>query len=259
MRRLVVPEDPFARSAIWSRNLAIFALLVAVVGVLLSRKGLDPSAALAIETGALTIAAFSAFFAVVAMAVIWRTGFRGIGLALGGLALAAALFAYPTYIVVEARTAVPLLDVSTNTADPPTFMTSDPALAARHGFTPAKTMSRADIALQKRLYPDLETLSLDGEAMDVDAAIHKLIKRRKWQIVDEIRPIRFATGHIDLVIKSALMGFPTDMTIRLRGLGNRTLVDIRSVTRTSWQERPDANAERVRQLADDIEDAVGDS
>lgn len=258
MRRLIL-EDPLARSAMWSRNVALFALVVAVLGILLSRKGLDARTALAIEGSALALAGAAIFFALVAMAVIWRTGFRGIGLALAGLALALVLFAYPAYIAVEARTAPTVLDVSTDTKDPPPFMLTPVALAARHGTTPRKTMTRADIALQNRLYPDLQTLDLEADVGDVEDAIHKLLKRRHWTIVDEVQPLNFATGHIDVVVKPALMGFPADLTFRIRGLGERTQVDIRSVSRSPWQEQPGANAARVEQLAADLEDAVDKS
>ena len=255
MRRIIL-EDPLARSAMWSRNTAVFALAVAAIGILLSRKGLDAKAALAIEGGALLLASLAAFFAVVAMAVIWRTGFRGVRLALGGLCLALVLFAYPAYIAVEARTAPSLVDVSTDVDDPPTFLRSKAALAARRGATPGDRMGKSDVALQKRLYPDLQSLDIEADVDDVDEAIHKLLKRRKWEIVDEVEPANFQTGHIDVVIKPALMGFPADLTIRLRGLGSRTRIDIRCVSRTPWQEQPGANAARVEALAGEIEDAV---
>lgn len=251
MRRLIL-EDPFSRAAIWSRNLAVFALFVAVIGIGLARKGLDPTAALAIEGGAMVLAVFAVLFAFVAMAVIWRTGFRGIGLALGGLVLSALLLVYPAYLAVQARTVPFLADVSTDLADPPAFLMTEKAVAARRGITP-KAMSKADRALQTRLYPDLESISLDAEALDVDKEIHKLIRRRHWQIVDEVQPIRFATGHIDVIVKTAIMGFPADLTFRIKGLGNHTQVDIRSVARAGWQE-PGSNAARVQALVADIEE-----
>ncbi len=250
MRRLIL-QDPFARSAIWSRNLAFFAFLVAVLGIVLARRGLDPSAALAVEGGAMAIAGLAILFALVAMAVIWRNGYRGIGLALGGLVLSALLMVYPAYLAVQARSVPALIDVSTDPADPPSFMVSDKALAARHDVTPGPP-SQADRASQGRLYPDLQSLSLDAEALDVDKTLHKVIKRHKWTIVDEVQPIRFATGHIDLVLKSAVMGFPVDLTFRIRGLGNHTQVDIRSVARAGWQERPGADAALVQTLVDEI-------
>ena len=258
MRRIIT-EDPLARSAMWSRNMAVFALAVAVIGIALSRKGLDAKAALAIESAALALAAVAIVFAFVAMAVIWRTGFRGVRLAMAGLALAVILFAYPAYIAVEARTAPTLVDVSTNIEDPPDFLATPAALAARRGSTPSRALAKSDVALQERLYPDLQTLDLEADVGDVNDVVHKLIKRRRWQIVDQVTPTEFVTGHIDVLIKPALMGFATDLTIRLRGLGKHTQVDIRSVSRSPWQEQPGANAARVESLAADIDDDADQS
>ena len=254
MRRLIL-RDPFARSAIWSRNLAYFALIVALLGVAMARRGLDPSAALAIEGGAMAFAGLAILFSLLAMAVIWRTGYRGIGLALGGLVLAALLMAYPAYLALQARSEPSIVDVSTNPADPPAFLMSGKALAARHEATPPAP-GRADRSLQTRLYPDLQSLTFDADAMDVDRTIHKIIKRHKWTIVDEVEPVRFATGHIDVVVKTALMGFPADVTFRIRGIGNRTQVDVRSVARAGWQERPGSNAARVQDLVNEIDEAT---
>ena len=251
MRRLIL-QDPFARSAIWSRNLAFFALLVALLGIALARRGLDPSAALAVEGGAMAIAGVAVLSALLAMVVIWRKGYRGIGLALGGLVLSGLLMVYPAYLAVEARGAPALVDVSTDPADPPAFMVTDKALEARRDVTPG-SQSAADRATQARLYPDLQSLSLDADALDVDKTLHKIIKKHKWTVVDEVQPIRFATGHIDIVLKSAVMGFPVDLTFRIRGLGNRTQVDIRSVARAGWQERPGADAALVQTLVDEID------
>jgi hypothetical protein len=257
MRRLVL-EDPFARSAIWSRNLAVFAIAVAGIGVLLSRKGLDPQASLAIIGGALALAGLAVLSALVAMAVIWQTGFRGIGLALGGLMLAALLFAYPAYLAVQARTMPTLPDVSTDLDDPPTFLTTPTATAARGGAAPPR-QSAANRALQEKLYPDLQTLDLEADVSDVEDAIHTIIKRHHWTIVDEVEPVNFATGHIDVVAASTIMAFPVDITFRIRALGARTQVDVRSVSRAGWQEQPGSNAQRVDDLVSAIDDAVGQS
>ncbi len=257
MRRLIL-EDPLARSALWSRNLALFALFVALIGVALSHKGLDAQASLAIEGGALALAGLAVPFAVFAMAVVWQSGYRGLGLALEGLAVAALLFAYPAYLA-QAHRALTIVDAATSLDDPPRFLDTRVARTARHAYEPPTKPSLADTTLQTKLYPDLQTLDLDADASDVETALHKLIKRRKWTVVDEAKPENFATGHIDMVVKPGLMGFPADVTVRIRGIGARTRVDIRSTSRSPWQEQPGANADRVQQLSDDLEGAIGES
>ena len=257
MRRLIL-EDPLARSALWSRNVALFSLFVALIGVGLSHKGLDARASLSIEGGALALAGLAVLLAFFAMAVIWQTGHRGIGLALEGLALAALLFAYPTYLAQTHRVPT-VIDAATSLDDAPSFLDTATARAARHGYEPPAKPSPADAALEEKLYPDLQTLDLDADASDVDKALQKLIKRRKWTIVDEAKPENFATGHIDMVVKPGLMGFPADITVRIRSIGARTRVDIRSTSRSPWQEQPGANADRVQALSDDLESAIGES
>lgn len=257
MRRLIL-EEPVARSAVLGRNIALFALFVALIGIVLSHKGLDAQASLAIEGGALTLAVLGVVFALVAMAVIWHTGNRGVGAALETLILGVLLFAYPAYLW-QLHKAPTVADISTSLDDPPRFLATIPTVLARHGYVPPARPSAADLALQRKLYPDLQTLDLDADSSEVEAALHKLIKRRKWVILDETKPDNFATGHIDMVVKPGVMGFPADLTVRLRAIGARTQVDIRSASRSPWQEQPGANAARVQSLSDDLEGAIGES
>ena len=204
MRRLIL-EDPLSRAAIWSRNLAVFALVVALLGVGLARQGLDPKTSLAIEGSALAISALGVLCALVAMIVIWHKGYRGLGLALGGLALSGLLYVYPAYVVVQARGVPSLVDVSTSPDDPPAFATSAKATAARHGVVLPVGPNPVDKASQATLYPDLQTVTLDVDPEEAQKIVQKIIKRRKWVVIDSVDPVNFATGHIDAVVKTALM------------------------------------------------------
>ena len=253
MRRLIL-EDPYSRSAIWSRNLAIFALLVAVIGVALARKGLDANAAVAIEAGALGLAALSILSALVAMGVIWHYGYRGFGLAFAGLAVSGLLLLYPAYVALEARATPPTSDIASNVDDPPSFLATEKARASRHGLVPAP-MRTSSKDLENRLYPDLDTLTIDADADDVFQMVRKLLVKRHWQIADDVEPDDKTPGQIDAVAKTLVMGFPADVTIRIRQAGDQTQVDVRSVSRTPWQE-PGSNAARVQALLNDIEAAA---
>lgn len=253
MRRLIL-EDPFSRCAVWSRNLAVFALLVALIGVVLARRGLDATTAVAIEAGAFGLAALSILAALVALGVIWHKGYRGFGLAVAGLALSGLLLVYPAYIAVEARDVPPVPDISTNLDDVPQFLATETARAARHGVVPGP-MSAAGKDLESRLYPDFDTLTIDADADDVYDMVRRIVRRRHWQIADEVEPDGKVAGHIDAVAKTLIMGFPADVTIRIRQDGDQTDVDVRSVARTPWQE-PGSNAARVQALLVDIEAAA---
>ena len=253
MRRLIL-EDPLSRAAVWSRNFAVFALLVGLIGIALARKGLDATASMAIVSGALGLAALSFLAAFVALGVIWHKGYRGFSLALAGMSLSGVLFLYPGYVAVAGRGVPPVPDIATNTDDPPSFLSTEKARAARHGLVPGP-MRASSKELEARLYPDLDTLTIDADADDVFETIRKVLVRRHWQIADSIEPSDTSPGEIDAVAKTLVLGFPVDVTVRIRQAGDQTQVDIRSVARTAWQE-PGSNAARVQALLSDIEAAA---
>lgn len=276
MHRITL-EEPLARSAAWSRSCAVFALTVAVLGVVLARKGLDATAAVAIEGGAVVMAGLAILFALVAMVVIWRTGYRGIGRVLAGLFLSILIIAYPAYLVAKAHGVPAVSDVSTDPNDPPSFSYAAPAVSGRRGYTPDNPTA-ANLAAQRRLYLDMQTIVLDEEPEEAFDRIVKLVTARHWTILEAVAPTVVAPvapvarrhghpsrpgrpgsstpGHIDAVALSMVMGFPADVSIRVRPIGNQTKIDIRSVSRTKWHE-PDADMRRVQALAADIDEDSG--
>ena len=256
MRRIVL-EEPYARTAVWSRSCALFAMAEAVIGILMARHGLNPTAAMAIEGGAVVIALFAMLFALIAVVVIWRTGYRGAGRLIVGLGLASLILAYPATLLLASRGAVSLADISTDVQDPPLFSTTASARAARENATYGVSSIAARDA-QQRLYPDIEPLVLDIEPPDVFNLISKILAARHWRVIDAEVPLEQAgSGRIDAIASSTIMGFPADVTIRIRPSGDQSIVDIRSASRTRWHE-PNADARRVQALASDIEDQVED-
>ena len=256
MRRIIL-EEPLARTAVWSRGFALFALTVALIGVLMARAGLDPTAAMAIEGGAMLIAVAAIAFALAAMVVIWRTGYRGTGRLLSGIFIAAVVLAYPAFMAFQADRIPHMSDVSTDLVELPRFAMSPQALTARGGVTPAEP-SQAEKDLQRRLYPDIQPIVLDTEAIDAHALVLKIVAARHWRITDDALPLgRFGVGRVDAVAKTLVMGFPADVTIRIKPLAGQSRIDIRSVSRTPWQE-PGSNAARIQALAADLDDQASD-
>lgn len=256
MRRIVI-EEPLSRAAAWSRVAALFALVVAIIGIAMARAGVEPNAAIAVEASAMAIAVIAILFALAGAVVIWRTGYRGTGRLLAGLAIAALVLAYPTYVTVQASRVPPLRDISTDLVDPPSFSKSPQAVAARAGKTPPPLSAR-DRELEQRFYPDIQPVVLDVEATEAYRTALAIVTARRWTIVEEQVPLgRFGAGRIDAVAKTPIMGFPADVTIRIRPLAGQSRVDIRSVSRTRWQE-PGGNASRIEALASDIEDQASD-
>lgn len=249
--RHVIIEEPNSAAAIWSRRLAVFALAVAAIALVLARTGLEPTAVLAVVGSAILIACFAVLFAGAAFVSIWQTGRRGVGLGFAGLLLALLLLAYPTYLAVEAVRLPVLNDISTDVDDPPAFSQSHKALAARYGFVPAY-VAPAQRALQANTYPDIQSLTFDVEADDAYQAVLKAIAAQNWTIIDESGPgRRSGLRHIDAIARSLPLGFPDDVTIRIRPLAGQTRIDIRCVSRFGRHDFG-ANARHIQAFSEEV-------
>ena len=230
MRRLIV-EEPYSQAALLSRRLAVFSSAVAMVGVIAARGGLDPPSALAVLGGAIGIACGALLCAALAFVLIWRSGRKGAGQAAAGFFLALLLLAYPAYLAEKATRLPRLADLSTDIVDPPVFSLSAQAQAARGGLTPP-SLPQSMRKGQTKAYPQIQPILLDLDTQEAFPAIVKAIKASGWRIVEELRPGgRVGLGHIDAIARSMIMGFPSDVTLRIRPLAGQTRVDVRSVSR----------------------------
>jgi uncharacterized protein (DUF1499 family) len=226
--RPVIIEEPYCKAALLSRRLAVFSAAVAVIGILGVARGLDLVAVLG---GAAVIAVLAVLSAILAFVIIWRSGRQGAGQALAGLVLAISLLAYPAYLAQQAVRLPRLADISTDVADPPSFSLSRAALAARGDMTP----SSVAIAMRKeqiKAYPQIQPILVDLDAEEAFQATLKAVKANGWKIVEERPPGgRSGLGHIDAIATIFILGFPSDITVRLRPLAGRTRIDVRSVSR----------------------------
>jgi uncharacterized protein (DUF1499 family) len=227
MRPLIV-EEPYSKAALLSRRLAVFSLAVAVLGILGGGHGRD---LLAVLGGAVVIACGAVLFALLAFATIWRSGRKGAGQAFAALVLATLLLAYPAYLVQQTMRLPRLADLSTDIADPPNFSLSREALAARGDTTPP-SIAIARRKAQIKAYPQIQPILLDLDAREAFGAALKALAANGWKIVEQRPPGgRSGLGHIDAIATSFILGFPSDITLRLRPLAGQTRVDIRSVAR----------------------------
>lgn len=227
MRHLVI-EEPYSKAALLSRRLAVFALAVAVVGIVGVARGQD---LLAVFGGAALIAILAALFALLAFVIIWRSGRKGAGQAFAGLLLATSLLAYPAYLAAQAIRSPRLADISTDIADPPNFSLSRAAVNARGGGTPAAVPIERRKE-QLKAYPQIQPIVVDLDAQETFEAVLKAVKATGWKIVEQRAPGgRSGLGHIDAIASVPILGFPSDITVRLRPLASQTRIDIRSVSR----------------------------
>ena len=227
MRRLII-EEPYSKAALLSQRLAVFSLAVAVVGILGVGRGLD---LLAVLGASLIIASAAILSAILAFVVIWHSGRKGAGQAFAGLVLATVLLAYPAYLAQQTLWLPRLPDISTDLTDPPNFSLSREALAARAGATPPSVVIARRKA-QLKAYPQIQPILLDLDAPEAFDAAVKAVTATGWKIVEQRLPGgRSGLGHIDAIATSFILGFPSDITLRLRPLAGQTRIDIRSASR----------------------------
>ena len=252
MRRLIL-EEPWSAAALWSRRLALFGLVVGLISVALARSGLvDATAALAVLGAAVTITFTGLLLGGAGSVVIWRTGRRGVGSIVGGALLALVLLGYPAWLTAQAIRLPPLTDISTDLIDPPDFARSSRALAARAGMAHEQVPLEAREA-QRRAFPNVSPIVLDLDADEVWEIVLKAVAARKWQVVDQVKPGgRIGIGHLDAVDTTLIMGFPEDVTIRVRPLAGQTRIDIRSAARFGRHDFG-GNARRIQRFAQELQ------
>ncbi|KAF2992082.1 DUF1499 domain-containing protein [Methylocystis sp. MJC1] len=252
MRRTLPPE-PWSQAALWSRDVALFGATVALLSVLLARLNvIEPSSALAAFGAAVALALVALLLVGAASVVIWRTGRRGVGSAVGGGLIALLTLAYPSYLAVEAVRLPVLSDISTDVGNPPYFSLSRAAYDARKGFQPKGLPPKAREA-QRPAYPDVEPIVVDLDADEAFALVLKTAKAVGWKVVDQRPPGgRTGEGHADFLDKTPIMGFDEDITIRLKPLPGQTRIDLRSASRYGRHDFG-ANAARIVAFAEELQ------
>ncbi len=252
MRHLIL-EEPVSLAAAWSRRLAAFAIAVALIALGLARASkIDATAVLSVFGAAILFAGLAILLACAGAVVIWQSGRRGVGLVLAGLAMAALVLAGPAYYTARAITRPLLNDVSTDLTDPPAFSQSRRALAARDGATHAESGAQTRDA-QRRAYPDAQPIVLDLDADEAWPMILKAIDARGWRVIEQRPPGgRMGVGHIDAVARTLVMGFPEDVTVRVRPLAGQTRIDVRSASRFGRHDFG-SNADRIQRFSTELQ------
>jgi uncharacterized protein (DUF1499 family) len=231
----------------------LFSVPVAIIAVALARThAVEPQAALAVLGGAIFVALVASLLFFASCVVIWQTGRRGIGDALGGLLLAALTLGYPAYLAFEAVRLPVLADISTDPSDPPRFSLSEAALRARNGYRPPPFPADAD-GRRQAAYPDIEPIVVDLEADEAFQLVLDTAASRGWRLVDRRPPGgRSGVGYADFMVSTLVMGFDDDIAVRLRPLAGQTRIDVRSASRNGRHDFG-VNAKRIRQFAEELQ------
>jgi len=255
MLRRYMAEQPTSRLAIWARRTALFSLIATILAIIIVRSGLlEFRPALATVGGALAFSAIALLLAFAAFVVIWREGLIGIGYSLTAISIGVALLAYPGYLAVASYRLPWIYDITTDPIDPPRFEAL--ARIRPRDANPVIYAGLSAAEQQRNAYPEIETLEQDAAAQASYEAALAVVTKRKWNIVARRPPERGREGRIEAVARTAIMGLREDVVIRVRADGQGSRVDIRSSSRYGSFDFG-TNAARVRNLIDDIDDAIG--
>ena len=246
--------QPLSPLAIWARRLALFAIPVALLAIIFERTGIFEIYPVMVTFGAsLALAGAAILLAFIALAVIWFNGDSGTGHAVVAMLISLVVLAYPGYLGYKAYKLPAIYDVTTDPYDPPRFEAV--ARLRTREANPVAYGGLATYALQRKAYPDIESISAGiGAQAAYDAAL-SVVNKRKWRIVDERPPLAGRReGRIEAIALSPIMGFRDDVVIRVRATGNAaTKIDLRSASRYGFHDFG-ANAKRVSELIDDIDE-----
>ena len=274
MRKQIL-EEPISQAAVWARRLAVFALALAAIGFLVIRSNaVEVAAGLSVIAAAILIACIGLLMAGAAAVIIWRTGRRGVGYIVATFFLCLAFLAYPGYLAVRAVQLPLINDISTDVNDPPQFSKRPETVKARSDIVHPDTLAGA--LLQESAYADIQPIVIDLDASDGYELVVQAVRALNWRIIERVKASEakqavYATrrdrgrrgrvqsrlvspakqaqiGRIEAVDRTLLMGFPDDITIRIRPLQAQTRIDLRSASRYGRHDFG-ANAARIRKFA----------
>lgn len=162
------------------------------------------------------------------------------------LVLAAAIgvgaAALPLYWLHVARSVPPINDITTDLANPPTFVAILPLRA--QAPVPAAYAGEATARAQRDGYPDLEPTVIADAPPAAFARALAAARAMDWTIVatDD------AAGRIEATTTTPWFGFTDDIVIRVAADPGGSRVDVRSVSRVGTSDLG-ANARRIRDYA----------
>jgi uncharacterized protein (DUF1499 family) len=256
IRRRLYIEERVSRLAVWSLRIAVFALPVTFIGLsLYGIDTLDFHSALYIVLAGVAVAAAALLLALIAFVVIWNEGLRGLGRVIAASIISLMLIA-PTATIAAFTAHMPALrDVTTNTEDPPAFVTLNAARSrnANSLAYPGETAA----AEQFNAYPEIKPLDFDNTPDEVFSSALSLVTRRKWRVVD-VAPPRggLREGRIEAVARGLPFGLRDDIVIRIRRTPDGSQVDMRSVSRNSDRDFG-SNARRIDAFLTELAETQG--
>lgn len=242
-------DEPISAAAQWSLRFSLFAMALSVIAILIIRtRAADVASGVSVFGFAILSACAAILLAAAASVIVWRTGRRGMSLAVLGVLLAGLVLAWPAWLAVQAVRLPILNDISTDINNPPGFSRSSRALEARGGHVPSELSPEARLP-QTRAYPGVQPIVIDLDGDEAFQLVLAAVKAMGWQLVESSAPGgRIGDGRIEAIDRTLIMRFPDDITIRVRPGAGQSRIDVRSVSRYGRHDFG-VNARRIERFA----------
>jgi uncharacterized protein (DUF1499 family) len=161
--------------------------------------------------------------------------------AMAGIFAGLAVVSVPSFIVVSARGTPPIHDITTDPADPPSFVAILPLREA--AANPPEYAGPGAADQQRAAYPDVKPLVLELDAGRAFDRALTAVRDLGWDVVANDKP----SGRIEAVDTTFWFGFKDDVVVRVREDAGRARIDVRSKSRVGVGD-VGTNARRVREL-----------
>ena len=182
---------------------------------------------------------------------VWVRGDRGGGAV--AVAVLVSLLVLAPFAVTGVRFFLypRLNDISTDLVSPPALTM---AAKARNGhMNPVAPITREAADRQIAAYPGITGRRYNASPEDVLSAVDHVVAGRGWKVVSHPALIDGEREYtLEAVAKTFLLGFPSDVAIRLTDEGESTYVDMRSASRYGHDDFGD-NARRISKFLDALD------
>lgn len=228
MRRKYI--RPQSQAALWSPRFGLAAALLLPLTFILHRFGFILTADLPYFIAIFSFLAFiSLFLAFCGLKSLWQEGAKGglsclKGCILALIALSPLFFALGAWFVFP-----PFHDISTDFEHAPEFLPNaraPDAVPIKAGF------SAAEAEEQKEAWPQLSGRRYDGSPDTVLQAVYAVLKAENWPIIGQTgKAGEDSQILVQAAAKTFMLGFASDIIIRLTDEGDTSFVDMRAASR----------------------------
>jgi len=249
------PFQRESRRARWAWTLARFSLALLVVGVAGHRlEVVDTPSFLAVAGLVALLAVLALAVSWSAIAKLWHVDELGIGKSFGAALLALAVLAPFGLGAVLYATGPRLSDISTDTSNPPALRE---AARQRSGWmNPVQPISEEAALLQREHYPAVTGRRYEHPRGTVEEVIRTVAAQRGWEVLRQPDPRHeSSTITIEYEARTLVLGFVSNVAIRIRDEFGFTYVDIRSASRYGDHDFGD-NARRITGFMERLDDAM---